>query len=727
MSLTETLREKSIELNVASGLSVGVVRGFLLAISLFALASIVFSGDLAPYLLNGAGMFFFGTAVLSLFLAALGRFPAPVATTPIPVAIVMIAIAESLDVDGQNLYLTFVFAIVGTALLSGVLFFTLGWMKIANFFRFIPFVVSAGALAGSGTLILLMALQLAGLSFDPNTWPALLEPLVLLKWVSSIGFGVCLVLVTRFWKKSYALPLVFLIFCVTFHALLRIFEIPFDDAIEAGIFMQLNWTDSIWPAVAVGDIPSLDWGLIAGQSLNGFVLFLVLLILTVVSFAQLELGANMEFDWNKEFKLHGVANVLSGFCAGIPGATVASASLPNIALRALTPVTSIAISFVLLLFVFFGADILRLMPMPANSGFLISISIPLISDWLLKSRRRLDVPEYSMLLLICAAIVFVGFLEAIALGLILSLAFFAVRLSQVRLVDSKFTLMDKRSRKRRTIPDQAIIRLYANRVTVYRLRGYVFFGSAFSLTNALNESLQSSEKPLSIVLDFNRVTGFDLSALDSLRGHIQRAKANGVKTILSGASERLQQGIERDFAPTILSDIDWTDNGEEALANAEDFLIEFYKDETSRDPNVREAVRREVSPALESELGRQAVFEELAELMSDHVTTVDYADQEIISQIGETPTGMQLLVDGKATVFDSHGERRSQLRSGDAIDGECAIEASAATVTTLADGKCQTLLISPEILNQLERDNNELAIRLYRYILSTPSFIAESA
>ena len=495
---------------------------------------------------------------------------------------------------------------------------------------------------------------------------------------------------------------------------------------KRGLFMDLNWTGSIWPAVAVGDIQALDWSLIAGQSLNGIVLFIVLLILTVVSFAQLELGAKMEFDWNKEFKLHGVANVLSGFFVGIPGATAASSSLPNITLRALTPVTSIVIALILLLFVFFGAGILRSLPVPANSGFLISISIPLISDWLFKSRARLDIPEYAMLLLICAAIVFVGFLEAIALGLILSLAFFAVRLSQVRLIDSKFTLMDQRSPERWTIPDRAIIRLYASRVTVYRLRGYVFFGSAFSLTESLNESLQSSEKPFCIVLDFNAVTGFDLSALDSLRGYMQRAEANGVKTILCGASERLKQGIERDFSPSVLADIDWTDDEATALTRAESLLIELYKDETSRDPSVREAVRREVSPAMETELERQAVFEELIELLEDRATAIDYADQEVISQIGETPPGMQLLITGRATAVDSHGERRNQLRPGDVIDGESAIEASAATLTTFADGKCQTVLISPDILNQLELDKNELAIRLYRYILSTPAFITES-
>ena len=114
------------ELDFSSGISVGLVRGFALAISIFALVSIVFTDALEPFALKGAGVFFVGTAILTLFVAIFGKFPAPVATVPIPVALVMIAIAQSLNLEGEELYMTYVTTIIGTAFLTGLLFLILG-------------------------------------------------------------------------------------------------------------------------------------------------------------------------------------------------------------------------------------------------------------------------------------------------------------------------------------------------------------------------------------------------------------------------------------------------------------------------------------------------------------------------------------------------------------------------------------------------------------------------
>ena len=339
------------------GLSVGLVRSFTIAISLFALASIVFTGELEPYVLQGTGMFFAGTAILCLFLAFFGKFPAPVATTPIPVALVMVAIADAINLQGQELYYTYVFSIIGCTLLTGVLFWTIGYFRFANFFRFVPFTVSAGALAGSGVLILLMALRLAGIDWRPESWSSLFEPAVFWKWFLSLGLGGLLIAATRLWRRFWVLPAIFGAFCLLFHLGLVLLNVSIEEAMAAGLLVDVDWSGALWPAYAWDEVEAVNLGVAAMQLINGSVLFLVLLVLTVVSFAQLEIGAGMEMDWNKEFKLHGWANLISGAGGGIPGAMVASATLPNIALRANTPVTSIVIAVVLVLFVFFGSSL----------------------------------------------------------------------------------------------------------------------------------------------------------------------------------------------------------------------------------------------------------------------------------------------------------------------------------------------------------------------------------
>ena len=718
MSEAEKTTVLGKEWDFASGLSVGLVRGFMLAISLFALASIVFTGDLEPFVLSGTGMFFVGTAILCLFLALLGKFPAPVATTPIPVALVMIAIAQSLDLEGRDLYLTYVLSIVCCTLLSGLLFLVIGYFRIASFFRFVPFTVSAGALAGSGILILLMALNLAGLDWRPDAWDALREPMAFWKALLSVLLGVAFIVATRIWRYFWVLPALFAAFCIVFHIGLMLLGISIDEARAAGMFLNADWSVTLWPAYGLADLDSVAWGAVAGQVFNATVLFIVLLILTVVSFAQLELGASMEFDWNREFKLHGVANLLSGAGGGIPGATVASATLPNIALHANTPVTSIVMAIVLLVVVALGSDVLRLMPLPATSAFLISIAVPLITEWLLNSRKRLQRAEFGMLVLICVTIVVVGFLEGIILGLVLSLVFFIVRLSNVQLIKSSFTIRERSSHKIRSIPEQSILKVYGSRARIYQLQGYVFFGSAHTLANELKESLSDDLQLSCVVIDFKEVSGFDLAALDGLRSFIQSANAQNVRTILCSTSEKLAQEIRRDFPSTLVENVTWVDSDEDALIEAEDILLANYESDIAEEPDLRDLVRLSTNSELTQHLDRQIQFEELATDLTDWVETIEYEDGEAMAIRGETPKGLQLLMAGRASVVGQDGSMLYQCGAGAVIESASAVETTESTVSINAEGACRALVISAAVLATLDAEDNQLALRLYRYVLS---------
>ena len=727
MSDSGTFVERMKGLDYSSGVSVGLVRACSLAISLFALASIVFIGELQVFVLSGTGMFFVGTAILCLFLALFGKFPAPVATTPIPVALVMIAIAQSIDLQGREYYLAFAFSIIGCAFLTGVFFLVIGYCRFANFFRFVPYTVSAGALAGSGILILLMALRLIGLDWKVETWSSLLEPLVFWNWFLGVSMGVVFIVAIKIWKHFWIMPLLFAVFCGLFHVGLIAMDMSIVEATASGLFLNADWSAALWPTVGLDDVKNIPWAVVVSQAVNGTVLFLVLLVLTVVSFAQLELGADMEFDWNKEFKLHGVANLLSGVGGGVPGAMVASSTLPHIALRANTPVTSFVIAIFLLLMVFFGSEVLRLMPLAATSAFLISVAVPLIDDWLIRSRKRLHVTEYGMLVLICMTIVFVGFLHAIALGLVLSLVFFAVRLSQVSLVDEEYSIARRQSRTLRSIPDQAIVKVYGSRARVFRLRGYVFFGSAHTFANLLKESLNRESKPSCVVIDFAQVSGFDLSALDSLRGYMQQANVDNVATLLSSTSDRLKREIQQDLPPDLSENLIWEESEESALVAAEELLLKRYEEDVASDPSLRDLVRLATTADLTDYLDRQVEFESLLSNLSDRFETIEYEDQDSLTTAGEPQEGMQLLISGRANARSTVGTVLYECEPGAIIEGRSAIESRMPSVSIIAQGPCRTLLVTREGLEKLDAEDSELALKLYRYTLAVSSSTSSQA
>lgn len=706
------------DLNVVSGVTVGLVRGLSMAISLYAVATVVFADELAPFIMTGAGMFFVGTAIMCFFMALFGRFPAPVVTTPVPVALVMILMAESIPLEGRELYVTFFFVVLGSALLAGLLFLLIGFARVANVFRFIPFTLSAGALAGSGILILLLAMRLVDLDLRTNFWDELANPVTFWKWSSSLGFGFALVVIGKYWRKAWAIPVCFVLFCLVFHGVLYVTDVSRPEAIAAGVFMDIDSAESLWPAITLSDLAGVDWWVVADQGFNGLILFFVLLILTVVSYAQLELGANMEFNWHSEFKLHGAANLLSFAGGGIPGGIMASATLPNITLRANTPITSIMVAIILVVFLFLGSEMLYLLPIPATSGFLIYFAVPLVTTWLIQSRRRMDVPEYALLILICVTIVFAGFLIGIALGLILSLILFVARFSQVSLVETNYSLYDQQSSKLRSIPDQAILKDYGVRAQVYRLQGYIFFGNAQNFSQQLQKSLDVDHDVVCVAVDFRGVTGFDLSALDSLRGFIQRATTDDVGIILSSTSVRIKEEIMRDFSPRLVENVVWKEDENEAVLTAEEMLLERFEADVTNDPDLRQRIRRSTIGKLTEHLGDQANFEKLVSSLQSYGSTRNYVDGEAITIAGELQSGMQILVRGHASVFTKQESTLYQLGSGDIIELRSAVRPHVATMSTIAEGECTTLHLSSSDLEKLTQDDQELALQIYRYALS---------
>ena len=559
-------------LKFGSGLAIGLLRGCTIAISLLALANIVFSGALAPYVLSGTGMFLIGTSILSCLTALFSKFPAPVATSSMPVVLAMAVIAEAIDLQGLALFHTFIIAILGCAIFAGLMFWLLGSLKVAEYLRYVPFSVSAAALAGSGLLLLLFALRLAGLSWQLDELSRFFESTVFWKGFLSVSFGIGLLLLNYRLKNVWTVPVVFVAFILSVHLLLWGFEFSDEVAITDSLFFDLDLTGNLLTPYFLEDLHDVHWITVLRQSFNGVALFIILLILTVVSLSQLELGTRMDLDWNKEFKVHGVANFLSGAAGGIPGGVLASVSLPNVHLRANTPVTSITIAVVLVCFAVFGSKLVNLIPIPAISGFLITIAIPLINDWLIKTRKKLPRLEYCVLIFICLLIVLIGFFEAIILGLIISLLIFVIRLSRVEIVRTRSTLREIRSHTSCLLPEE-LFDSYGDRVRVYRLQGYLFVGNTHSFFNKLKQVAQSAPQPVCLIIDLVAVNDFDISATDTVRRFCQFAEQHQLPTIFSSAPARFRHDVDN-FGGNF---IEWLDVEESSLQRSEEILLNWHK------------------------------------------------------------------------------------------------------------------------------------------------------
>ena len=711
------MKEKLRSLKIGSGVSIGLLRGSTIAISLLALANIVFIDGLAPYVLSGAGMFLIGTAILCLVTALFGKFPAPVVTSPMPVVLAMVVVAESINLQGQALFHTFILTIASCAVFTGVMFWLLGNLKVADYFRYIPFSLSAAALAGSGLILLFFALRLAGLSWEFDSLPRLFEPAIFLKWFLSVLFGVVLLYLTNRWKNVWIIPLMFVSFAVCCHAIFWILDFSNEHVVRDSLFLDLDSTGTLFTPYFLEDLRDVEWMHVFAQSFNVVALFVVLLILTVVSLSQLELGARLDFDWNREFKVHGLANVLSGLGGGIPGGVIAAVSLPNIRLRANTPITSITIAVILVFFAGFGTKFVGLIPIPAISGFLLSIAYPLIHEWLINSRKKLSRIEYGILVLICLTIVFWGFLQAIILGLIISLTLLIIRVSRVGVIQSRTTLKDTRSHTFRSIPEGELYNAYGEQVHIYRLQGYLLFGNTHSLVSEIRQHTTETPGPVCFVIDLTEVQGVDLSASDSLRKLCQFMHRQGVPIIFSAASLRFKEEIAQDYINLRDAPVEWYDSEDLALERSEEFLLRWYNEQVEVNPDLKVALFDKSYRRLEHFFDQHVEIDLLIEDLVVQCKVIDYPDQDYSVSKDELQLGMQILIAGKANATDTVGNIVQQCGRGKIFEHKSAIEKRVAIQSWIADGPCRTVLVTPFDLTTLEANRSEVSTRLFRFVM----------
>ena len=203
--------------------------------------------------------------------------------------------------------------------------------------------------------------------------------------------------------------------------------------------------------------------------------------------------------------------------AGLGGGTVESlivpASLRSKLFGAATCLTGVAAALVIGCAIFLGDGMLELVPVSLVEGILFFAGLGMLDEGLVRSRRRLPWSEYGIIVLIFVVIIAFGLFEGVGVGMLATLVFFAVRLSRVDHIESRFTGRERRSTESRPVPDRAILLEEGERVVAYRLRGYIFFGSAGPLADHLKKSLGGASRPACLMLDFSAVSGFDFSAL----------------------------------------------------------------------------------------------------------------------------------------------------------------------------------------------------------------------
>ncbi|MYD97042.1 MAG: STAS domain-containing protein [Gammaproteobacteria bacterium] len=220
------------------------------------------------------------------------------------------------------------------------------------------------------------------------------------------------------------------------------------------------------------------------------------------------------------------------------------------------------------------------------------------------------------------------------------------------------------------------------------------------------------------MLDFGGVSGFDFSAISGLCRFAHAARSAGVQVVFCALAEELKDGLERNLPASVYDDLRFEPDADRALEHCEDHVLAAQRADRHKENGWGDALLERVAGDMERHLDRQVLFEAVVDELQDWLEPRDYDAGDAIVSIGEPQNGLQLLVRGQASAYDAKGTRLFQYGPGATIEPCSAFGAYAAETAMIADQPCRTMLLPPAARSWLEEHEEQLILKLYRYLLT---------
>lgn len=717
--LAADIRSDKLPAAVAIGLITAVRR----TISTVSRAAIIFSGPLAAYAVQGTGPLLFGACAFSLVTGLLGGFrgatPAP---NSAPVAVLFtigVAVGPRLAESPQAAFPTMV-AIMGlSSAATAVCFLLIARFRLAHLFRFIPYPVTSGFLAGLGVSIIAGGVTaMCGIVPSWGTLPELFQPAMLARWAPGVLLGVGLFLVTTRWSHFLLYPGLVIGVTVLSHLGLRLAGMSVAEAGAAGFLFSAASGGELWPPFPLTDLAYVDWGVVLSQvpGIAGIVLVMVVYLTLVVG--AVEASTGVEMDLHREFRATGLGSLVAGLGGSSPGTQGAGWSLVTKLAGADTRLTGIITAGGIAAILMVGGGVLALFPVALIGGLVILTGIRLLSDWLLRAPRRLPWADSAMVLGIAAVVAGVGFLEGVAVGLVLTVVVFVVRFSSVEVVGDEFTGGSRLSRRNRPATHRAILRSEGGRIRAYRLRGYLFFGSASSLGDRLRSAVKADPPPKCLLLDFAAMTGSDVSAIHAFCRVVRLARDEKTHIVFSAAPEAFRSGLQRNLPENSFRELVFEPDLDRGLERCEELVIHEWTETHAAVPERREALFGLSFDEALRQVERQAAFETLVKRLEPWLETRTYARGEALMRRGEKQEGLFFLISGRAVArAEESGARLREHGPGDAIAPQAAFEEHVAERSVVAEAPSQAALMTVAARARLEEDDPALAVAMDKHLI----------
>jgi SulP family sulfate permease len=519
MSVTNKIRFNNLRGDIFGGVTAAVVSLPL------ALAFGVASG-VGPI----GGLY--GAICVGFFAALFGGTPTLISEPTGPMTVVMTAIVASMTAANPDNGLAMAFTVV---MLAGVFQIIFGVFKLGKYITLMPYSVISGFMSGIG--VILIILQIAPFLGQPApkggvmaTVQAIPDYLYKINYPEAILGIITIAIIFLMPKKiKRIVPPQLIALIVGTIISLTVFQ---------GV--EIRRIGEIPVGLPPLQFPTFSAGQITTMFVDGVMLGMLGCIDTLLTAVVADSLTRTEHKSDKELIGQGIANIVSGFAGGLPGAGATMGTVVNIQTGATSALSGLTRAIVLLIVVLGAARLTEPIPMAVLAGIALKVGIDIL-DWsFLKRSHQVSMKGSIIMYGVLLLTVFVDLIVAVGVGVFIANILTIERLSEMQSGEVKL-ITDTDDDVRLTPEQKELLDKGMGHVLLFYLSGPMIFGLSKAIAREHN-AIKAGE---ALVMDLTDVPLLGVTASLAIENAIRDAHDKGLQIYLVGTSEKIKTRLQK--------------------------------------------------------------------------------------------------------------------------------------------------------------------------------------
>ncbi|KJZ73551.1 hypothetical protein HIM_07107 [Hirsutella minnesotensis 3608] len=534
-------------LNILDALSYGMI--------LFPLGKPIFAG------LGSAGLsiYYVSTIISQLTFSSGSIFKGAVGSELIEVVPFFHNMAlKIMDTVGEEnpeaVIATTIVAYAASSMMTGLVFYLMGKFKFGFMVGFIPRHILIGCIGGVGWFLIATGFEVSArldgsLEYNLDTLVKLTQSDTVLLWTFPLVLAIVLFygqsrIRSKYFLPLYilAIPLIFYIFVASINAL------DADHMRDDGwIFHGPPPGEPWWYFYTLYKFELVHWSAVAEviPAMLALTFFGILHVPINVPALALNCGED-NADLDRELKLHGFSNFLSGCCGSIQNYLVYANTVFFIRSGGDRRLAGFMLAILTFGVMMIGPSVIGFIPVMMVATLIFDLGFELLLEAVWLPRKKLKLAEYLTVIVIVLVMGIYDFVVGIGVGILLAFVSLIVQTSRVSAVRGIYGGDLVTSTVRRNPSQQHYLQQVGSQIYILKLSGYLFFGTVVSVEAKIRAILDDTEfakKPIKyVIMDLWHVSGLDYSAGEAFNTISRLLHGKGVLFVLSGVDPESQLG-----------------------------------------------------------------------------------------------------------------------------------------------------------------------------------------